>query len=102
MRVSSRKLSEVSVEGLGVEEQSALKRVAEEEDSIVKRGEHVERTILEALGADAEVSVDVWNPWPWTDVLDKICAFYGLSGSGGEDVETFVAIFDRIDSDGGK
>eukprot|EP00578_Thalassiosira_sp_NH16_P024234 CAMPEP_0181102102 /NCGR_PEP_ID=MMETSP1071-20121207/14128_1 /TAXON_ID=35127 /ORGANISM="Thalassiosira sp., Strain NH16" /LENGTH=971 /DNA_ID=CAMNT_0023185037 /DNA_START=77 /DNA_END=2992 /DNA_ORIENTATION=- len=101
MRVSSDSLSNVSLNSLGKNEQEAIKRSAEEEDGIIKRGDHVEKMIEQALGEDAEVIVDVWNPWPWTEVLDSICEHYGLSGNGGESIDTFVAIFDKIDTDGG-
>lgn len=42
------------------------------------------------------------NPWPWTDVLDKISAHYGLAGDYTRDnVDVFVTVFDKIDTDGG-
>ncbi|KAL7549070.1 hypothetical protein ACHAWF_012339 [Thalassiosira exigua] len=100
MRVSSNNLSNLSLQSLEKEEKEALQSAAAQEDAIIKRGEEVEKAIEEALGSDADVAVDVWNPWPWTEVLDKIVEHYGISGDN-DDLPTFVAIFDKIDSDGG-
>ena len=36
------------------------------------------------------------NPWPWTELLEKIASHYQL-----ETVEHFVAVFSNIDTDGG-
>jgi hypothetical protein len=77
-----------------------LKESATVQDKIVQRGEEVEKAVKEALGEYSEsVIVEVWNPWPWQDVLDKISEHFGLSGEV-ESLEAFKAIFDRIDDDG--
>jgi hypothetical protein len=40
----------------------------------------------------------VWNPWPWTELLDKIASHYEL-----EKTAHFLSVFDEIDIDkGGK
>lgn len=75
---------------------------AAQEDAIIKRGTEVEKTVEKAIGGDAEVTVDVWNPWPWTDVLDAIAKYYDLEPTRTADtLETFARIFETIDADGG-
>ena len=102
VRFSSGNLSSLDLRALGEEDQKALKEAADQEDAIVKRGNHVEKTIEDALGSDAEVVVDVWNPWPWTDVLDTIANSYDLELKRTADtMEIFSRIFDTIDADGG-
>mmetsp|Transcript_904 Transcript_904/g.1567 ORF Transcript_904/g.1567 Transcript_904/m.1567 type:complete len:134 (+) Transcript_904:248-649(+) len=70
IRLSSNNLSNLSVVSLEREAQEALQQAAKEDDAIIKW------KIKEALSDDADaavdVTVDVWNPWPWTYVLDKI------------------------------
>ncbi|KAL7533339.1 hypothetical protein ACHAWF_008301 [Thalassiosira exigua] len=101
MRLSSNNLSNLSLVSLVQEEQDALQAAAKEEDAIIERGELVEKKIDEALGCESEVMVDVWNPWPWTEVLDKILDYYSAGDYGEDNVEVFVAVFDKIDADGG-
>jgi hypothetical protein len=102
VRFSSGNLSSLDLRALGEEDQKALKEAADQEDAIVKRGNHVEKTIEDALGSDADVVVDVWNPWPWTDVLDTIANSYDLELKRTADtMEIFSRIFDTIDADGG-
>jgi len=102
IRPSSGNLSQLSLKSLEKDEKEMLERAAEDEDAIIKRGDIVEKTIEKALGDGADVTVDVWNPWPWTDVLDKIGANYGVANNASkENVDIFVAVFDKIDSDGG-
>jgi len=102
IRPSSNNLSQLSLASLEHEAQETLHEAAQEEDAIIKRGDLVEKTIEEALGEGTDVAVDVWNPWPWTEVLDKIAEYYGVSGDARrENVEIFVAVFDKIDVDGG-
>ena len=102
VRMSSSNLSSVSLQSLGIEEQDAIQQAAQEEDKIIKRSDLVEKRIEEALGEGADVIVDVWSPWPWTEVLDKIREHYGITDDPSADnVETFVAVFDKIDTDGG-
>ena len=38
----------------------------------------------------------VWNPWPWTELLDKIASHYEL-----EKTAHFLSVFDEIDIDKG-
>lgn len=102
VRVSSRTLSNVSLASLDEEDQERVTQAAEEEDKIIARGDAVKKAITEALGNDADVAVDVWNPWPWTEVLDKIAAhFVGDEIPDRRSLETYVAVFDKIDADGG-
>jgi Kef-type K+ transport system membrane component KefB len=102
IRPSSNNLSALSLKSLEKGDQEAIQAAAKEEDEIIKRGNLVEKKIEEALGEGSDVSVDVWNPWPWTEVLDKICAHYGATDiSSKESIGVFVAIFDKIDADGG-
>ena len=102
IRPSSSNLSQLSLASLEKEEQKALEEAAQDEDLIIKRGDTVEKKIVEALGDDPEVIVDVWNPWPWTEVLDKIGEHYGIGGDISTDnLEIYVAVFDKIDADGG-
>ena len=102
MRMSSSNLSNLSLKSLEKEAQEAVQQAAKEEDSIIKRAEEVEKHIEEALGEDADVIVDVWSPWPWMDVLDKIREHYGVGcDRSQENIDVFVAVFDKIDTDGG-
>eukprot|EP00584_Thalassiosira_punctigera_P002575 CAMPEP_0172547490 /NCGR_PEP_ID=MMETSP1067-20121228/17012_1 /TAXON_ID=265564 ORGANISM="Thalassiosira punctigera, Strain Tpunct2005C2" /NCGR_SAMPLE_ID=MMETSP1067 /ASSEMBLY_ACC=CAM_ASM_000444 /LENGTH=934 /DNA_ID=CAMNT_0013334581 /DNA_START=324 /DNA_END=3128 /DNA_ORIENTATION=- len=107
IRPSSSNLSQLSLVSLQKEAQEALQQAATEEDAIITRGDIVEKKIKEALFAErpdkaADVTVDVWNPWPWTSVLDIIGAHYGVTDDPTqENVEIFVAVFDKIDVDGG-
>lgn len=94
--------SQLSLVSLEKDTQDTILKVAREEDDVIKRGEVVEKKIKEALGEGADVTVNVWNPWPWTEVLDKIAEHYGLIGELRRDnVEIFVQVFDKIDADGG-
>ena len=95
-RMSTAELSYLSLKDLDKTEQDVLQNDAKEQDTIIKRGEAIEIAVEEALGGDSEVSVDVWNPWPWTDLLDKIADHYDL-----ESIEQFVTVFDEIDIDCG-
>jgi len=99
-RISSNHLSNLSLASLGQEEKEVVQEAAKELDVIIQRADHVEKVTKEALGEGTNVIVEVWNPWPWTDVLDSICTHYELTGNGSENIETFVAIFDKIDIDG--
>ena len=38
----------------------------------------------------------VWNPWPWTELLDKIASHYEL-----EKTAHFLSVFDEVDIDKG-
>ncbi len=99
--ISSANLSHLSLTSLEKEAQIAIEQAAKEEDGIIERGDNVEKKIEEALGDTSEVTVDVWNPWPWQDVLDKIAQHYGLADDKTkESLEVFVAVFDKIDADG--
>jgi len=95
-RMSTAELSYLSMKDLDKDDQDVLQNDAKEQDTIIKRGEAIELAVEEALGGDSEVTVDVWNPWPWTDLLDKIAKHYDL-----ESIEQFVTVFDEIDVDGG-
>lgn len=95
-RMSTAELSYLSLKDLDKTEQDVLQKDAKEQDTIIKRGEAIEIAVEEALGGDSEVSVDVWNPWPWTDLLDKIADHYDL-----ESIEQFVTVFNEIDVDRG-
>ena len=95
-RMTSKELSQVSLISLEKEAQEALTEVAKEQDEIIARGEAIEETLQKALGETSSVVVDVWNPWPWTELFDKIASYYEL-----ETVEHFVAVFANIDVDGG-
>ena len=80
----------------------AVVEAAEQEDVIIKRGNAVENAVKEALDDSADVEVDVWNPWPWTDVLETIAKYYELDLKRNPDtLNTFVRVFDTIDTDGG-
>lgn len=97
-RLSSKNLSDMNLSALDKEEQEAVAEAARQEDVIIKRGEHVEKKVQEALGDGAEVEVEVWNPWPWQDALDKIAAHYDLPNENTpENLEIFIAVFDKID-----
>ena len=95
-RMTSKELSQVSLVSLEKEAQEALTEVAKEQDEIIARGEVIEETLQKALGETSSVVVDVWNPWPWTELFDKIASYYEL-----ETVEHFVAVFANIDVDEG-
>ncbi|KAL7544273.1 hypothetical protein ACHAWF_007655 [Thalassiosira exigua] len=99
LRLSTGNLSHLSLESLDREECECLEDAAREEDEIIERGELIEKRIGEELGDDAEVAVDVWNPWPWTEVLDALVRHFGISEGMG-DLSTFREIFDKIDADG--
>ena len=101
IRISSANLSHLSLTSLEREAQEAIQAAAKEEDGIIERGDLVEKKIEEALGDTCEVTVDVWSPWPWQGVLDKIAEHYGLTDDmTKESLEVFVAVFDKIDADG--
>ena len=95
-RMSTAELSYLSMKDLDKDDQDVLQNDAKEQDTIIKRGEAIELAVEEALGGESEVTVDVWNPWPWTDLLDKIAKHYDL-----ESIEQFVTVFNEIDVDGG-
>jgi len=99
-RISSNHLSNLTLASLGQEEKEVVQEAAKELDVIIQRADHVEKVTKEALGEGTNVIVEVWNPWPLTDVLDSICTHYELTGNGSENIETFVSIFDKIDIDG--
>ncbi|KAL7533761.1 hypothetical protein ACHAXR_009976 [Thalassiosira sp. AJA248-18] len=102
VRLSSNNLSQLSLASLEKESREAIQEAARETDTIIKRGDSVEKKIEESLGDGADVVVDVWNPWPWTDVLDKIGEHYGVSDDPTrENIEIYIAVFDKIDADGG-
>jgi hypothetical protein len=92
--------SHTSLASLDKKTQEDLQESAAVQDSIIKRGEAVEKAIKDALGDGAEVSVEVWNPWPWHGVLDKITEAYGLSANS-ESLNAFQMLFERIDTDRG-
>ena len=101
VRLSSFELGNVDITTLNEEDQQALKEAAAQEDIIVKRGFEVEKAVEEAIH-NADVVVEVWNPWPWTDILDSIAKYYDLDlKRTAETMETFERIFDIIDTDGG-
>jgi len=95
-RVSTVDLSHMSLVSLEKEAQTALEEVAKEQDQVISRGTAIEESMEKALGDASKVVVDVWNPWPWTELFDKIASHYEL-----ETVEHFVAVFASIDIDGG-
>jgi len=104
VRSSYNNLSFLSLANLEKDKETAARiaKVAEEEGSIIKRCDLIEKKIEAALGDDADVAVNVWNPWPWTEVLDKIASYYGATcNHRKENMDVFVAVFDKIDSDGG-
>ena len=76
IRLSSNNLSNLSVVSLEREAQESLQQAAKEDDAVIKWGVPVEKKIKEARSDDADaavdVTVDVWNPWPWIVVFDKI------------------------------
>jgi hypothetical protein len=61
-RPSANNLSHLSLASLEKEAQQALQQAAQEEEAIINRGDLVEKKIEEALGEEADVVVDVWNP----------------------------------------
>jgi len=95
-RISTIDLSHVSLVSLEKEAQTALEEVAKEQDQIIARGTEIEDSLERALGEESTVVVDVWNPWPWTELFDKIASHYEL-----ESVDHFEAVFASIDIDGG-
>jgi Ca2+-binding EF-hand superfamily protein len=95
-RMSSNELSHLSLKDLEESEKTALKEDAKEQDQIIKRGAAIETKLESALGGEAEVTVEVWNPWPWTELFDKIADHYEL-----DHVDQFVAVFATIDVDAG-
>jgi Kef-type K+ transport system membrane component KefB/Ca2+-binding EF-hand superfamily protein len=95
-RLSSKSLSQMSLVSLEKEAQTALEEVAKEQDQIIARGTEIEDSLERALGEESTVVVDVWNPWPWTELFDKIASHYEL-----ETVDHFEAVFASIDIDGG-
>eukprot|EP00985_Skeletonema_marinoi_P004999 scaffold2167_cov178-Skeletonema_marinoi.AAC.16 len=95
-RLSTEELKHVSLRSLDKEAQTALEEVAKEQDEIINRGTVIEESLERALGEASKVVVDIWNPWPWTELFDKIASHYEL-----ETVEHFVAVFAGIDTDGG-
>ena len=102
IRDSFNNLSQLSLEGLEKATTEKIAAAAKEEDKIVERCELIEKKIETALGDGADVSVEVWNPWPWTEVLDMIACYYGATGGTSKDnLEVFVSVFDKIDIDGG-
>jgi len=101
-QLSSHSLSALELDHLAKEETELLQKTAKEQDTIISRGAEIEKKIEEALGEQSKVEVDVWSPWPWTEVLDTICDHYGLGEEYGEEkLDIFISIFDKIDSDGG-
>jgi hypothetical protein len=61
----------------------------------------VEKAIKEALGEDVEAVVDMWNPWPWTVILDNIAKYYKLDlKRTSTTINTFLRVFETIDVDG--
>ena len=104
VRSSYNNLSCLALENLEKDTATATKiaKLAEEEGNIIKRCDLIEKKIAAALGDDAAVTVNVWNPWPWTEVLDKIASYYGATcNHRKENMDVFVAVFDKIDSDEG-
>jgi Kef-type K+ transport system membrane component KefB len=102
MRLSSADLSSLSLANLDNDEQVALRAAADEETAIIKRGGEIETKLHEALGEDSEVEVELWTPWPWTVVLEKMAEYYELPNENTpENLEIFMQIFDVIDCDGG-
>jgi len=95
-RLSSSELSTLALHNLEKDAQAALEEVAREQDQIIQRGTMIEEALEKALGDASHVIVDVWNPWPWTELFDKIAGHYQL-----ETVEHFVSVFDEIDFDKG-
>eukprot|EP00985_Skeletonema_marinoi_P005509 scaffold2388_cov201-Skeletonema_marinoi.AAC.7 len=95
-RVSTVDLSHMSLVSLEKEAQTALEEVAKEQDQVISRGTAIEESMEKALGDASKVVVDVWNPWPWTELFEKIASHYEL-----ETVDHFVAVFASIDIDGG-
>ena len=95
-RMSTAELSYLSMKDLDKDDQDVLQNDAKEQDTIIKRGEAIEMAVEEALGGDSQVTVEVWNPWPWMDLLDKIAKHYDL-----ESIEQFVTVFNEIDVDRG-
>ena len=102
MHVSSKHLSEINMNALDDDEKIILQDAADQEDTIIKRGEEVDKAIVSAIGDSADVKVQTWNPWPWTDVLESIAEHYQLElNRNPETVETFNKVFASIDTDGG-
>ena len=102
IRDSFNSLSQLSLEGMEKVTSDKIAAAAEEEDNIFKRCDAIEKKIETELGDGADVAVDLWNPWPWTEVLDKIACYYGADGGiSKDDLEVFVSVFDKIDADGG-
>jgi Kef-type K+ transport system membrane component KefB len=102
VRFSSNNLSSLDLKSLADDDQKVLMDAAAQEDSIIKRGNEVKKAVKEAIGGGAEVVVDVWNPWPWTGVLETIAKHYDLEPTRTADtLETFARIFDTIDADRG-
>ena len=102
VRFSSNNLSGLDLASLDKEDHEAVVEAAEQEDVIIKRGNAVENAVEAALDNMADVDVDVWNPWPWTDVLETIAKYYELDLKRNPDtLNTFVRVFDTIDTDGG-
>jgi len=101
MRLSSENLSSLDLKALGDDEAKELQEHAIQEDTIIKRGEEVENVVKEKI-TDAEVNVDVWNPWPWTEILDGIAEHYELDRKrNDETMQMFLRVFEAIDTDGG-
>ena len=102
MHVSSKHLSEINMNALDDDEKIILQDAANQEDVIIKRGKEIEKAIVAAIDDSAEVVVQTWNPWSWTDVLESIAEHYHLQlNRNPETVETFDQVFASIDADGG-
>jgi Ca2+-binding EF-hand superfamily protein len=100
-RLSSNNLSSLDLKSFGEEDQKELKEAAAQEDAIIDKGNKVEKAIIEALGEDVEAVVDMWNPWPWTVILDNIAKYYELDlKRTSTTINTFLRVFETIDVDG--
>ena len=102
VRFSTKNLDQLDLTSIEKETQASLQQAAKDEDAIIIRDDIVEEQIKEALGRGTDVTVSVWNPWPWIDVLDKIGEHYGVAGDPKkETADIYVTVFDKIDADGG-
>jgi len=102
IRDSFKNLSQAGLESMEKAMTDKIATVTEEEDKVVERCNLIQEKIEIALRGVDNVCVEVWNPWPWTEVLDKIACYYGATGGITKDnLEVFVSVFDKIDIDGG-
>ncbi|KAK1741247.1 hypothetical protein QTG54_007725 [Skeletonema marinoi] len=54
------------------------------------------QALTDGVKSNASLDVSTKNPWPWTELFEKIASHYEL-----ETVDHFVAVFASIDIDGG-